>query len=263
MLRGAIDYYDGLSVGGWLYAPDVPLRDRTVLAFVDAACVGAGKVDGFRQDLADAGLGDGYCGFNFVVSLAEPDDAARIHVKLEGSDFMLIQRGARVVDPKAQPASGAHADRHDYSPESIAWMRDQNWLDQTGYDFLRHVSTVGLYDRTLRTVGTEWLDPAAEAKRLFELYRQGPVRVQEALIQLRNLTQERERLVEGAAIPIVAIHADDGAVRLLEGSRGDKRAADLSGATRHACRADRILLLDTRATFSGDTDDTARVFRAV
>jgi hypothetical protein len=127
------------------------------------------------------------------------------------------------------------------------------------------VTTIGLYDRSLRGPAATMIDPAAEAKKLFELYRQGPVKVQEALIELHNLSEERANLLDGAAIPVIAVHAPDGAIRLLEGSRNDRKAsaADLAGATRHACRSDRLLLIDTRATFAGETAESARVFRAV
>lgn len=265
MLRGAVDYFDGTNIGGWIYSAEVPMRDRGVLAFVDGVCIGAGKVENLRQDLADAGLGDGYCGFNFTISLPDPADAPRVVVRLEASDFALIQRNTKLAGPTGEGAA-VQSDKADYSIESIEWMREQNWLDQTGFDFLKHVTTIGIYDRSLRSTGGEMIEPAAEAKRLFELYRQGPVKVQEALIELRNLDEERPNLIDGAAIPVIAVFASAGSLRLLEGSRNERKggaAANLAGATRHACRGDRLLLLDTRATFAGDSSDTARIFRAV
>ncbi len=237
------------------------MRDRVVLAFVERTCVGRGVVDVFRADLARAGLGDGHCGFRFPVKLADPADASQLYLKLEGSDFLLPQRGSRVVDG-AMFSLTMNVDRTDYSPESIDWMRDHRWLNQTDYDFLRHITTIGLYSRILRTV-TEWLDPAAEARRLFELYRQGPVQMQETVIQLRNLAAERHRLVNGASIPLLAIHAEAGAVRLMEGSRGAQHSAEVGAATRHICSGDRLLLVNARTTYTGETNDTARVFRAV
>lgn len=262
MLRGAIDFYDGLSVGGWVYTPGAAPGGLSLLAFVDDACVGTGRADRFRQDLADAGLGDGRCGFNFPVSLADPDDAARLHVRVEGSDFVLLQRGARVAGARTDERP-THPDRIDYSAESVDWMRARHWLDQTDYDFLRHIHGVGLFDRTLHTAAAERRDPAAEAGRMLELYRQGPVRLQETLIRLYNIGPERPRLVQGAAIPIVAVHAPAGAVRLLEGSRGVRRTDALDRAMHRPCGVDRLLLLDTRAVFAGEGDVTARVFRAV
>lgn len=264
MIRGAIDYWDGYKVGGWVYCEPVPLRDKPILAFVDGQCVGAGKVENLRPDLAAAGLGDGYCGFNFFVSLPDPDAGPRIVVRLEGSDFALIQRGSRIVD--AEYDSGSPATQIDHTIDTIEWMREQNWLDQTGFDFLKHVSAIGLYDRSLRRAGADMLDPAIEAKRLFELYRQGPVTVQEALIELRNLAEERLNLIDGASIPVIAIHAPGGEIRLLEGSRNERKSGppiEMTGATRHICRADRLLLLDTRATFIGESSETARIYRAI
>jgi hypothetical protein len=244
MLRGAIDYSDGRRVGGWLYAPELPMRDRTILAFVDTACVGAGKVDVFRQDLLDAGLGDGHCGFDFPVTLARIDDRKRVHVRLELSDFSLLQQDCAIVVPASAQESGRQ-----YSSESIDWMREQKWVDAADERFLRDLLVTGAHEHELAGRPEVPGDAASEAKRLFELYRQGPVRVQQSVIRLQNLADERSRLIEGAAIPILAIHAPDGDV-VLGASIG------------FACGDDRLLLVDARTTMSGNSDKTARLYRA-
>lgn len=238
MLRGAIDLNDGWRIGGWIHSPEVPVKDRLILAFVDGQCVGSGHVTIFRQDLADAGLGDGHCGFNFPITLARIDDRARVYVKLDWSDFALLQQTGRMVDGNA-PTIAAHA----YPAESIAWMRARGWIDNTQASALNDLTTTGLHAAAITDT------PAATATRLFELYRQSPVRPQETLIRLSNLAAERDNLIRGAAIPLLAIHAPAGTITI--------------GPVAHPCTDDRLLLIDARLPFAGTTDTNARVYRAV
>ncbi len=84
-------------VSGWIYAtgPD-SLRNRLVLAFSGARCVGQGRVEIFRRDLLDAGLGDGYCGFHFPIALEAGEHPASVVVRPADCDAALIQAGSRV-----------------------------------------------------------------------------------------------------------------------------------------------------------------------
>ena len=97
MIRGAIEVATPTLVSGWIYCKVQALRDRLVLAFVDGRCVGTGKVEIFRKDLADAKLGDGYCGFHFPVALQEGEHPASIVIRLQESDAALVQARSRVV----------------------------------------------------------------------------------------------------------------------------------------------------------------------
>src|SRR5713101_4760963 len=85
MLRGAIDYATPSRLGGWVFSEAVSLRDHTVLAYLGEVCIGTGQIDKFRQDLADAGLSDGFLGFNFAIALDRPADLARVVIRLDGS----------------------------------------------------------------------------------------------------------------------------------------------------------------------------------
>ncbi len=96
VIRGAIETAQDRLVSGWIYCKAHPLRDQLVLAFSGARCVGTGKVEIFRKDLADAGLGDGYCGFHFPVALEKGEHPASLVVRLADSDMALIQAGSRV-----------------------------------------------------------------------------------------------------------------------------------------------------------------------
>ncbi len=95
MIRGAIDLLENSTIGGWLYSDVVPLKNHTVLAFVDDQCIGSGTIRGFRHDLFEAGLGDGYSGFSFEISVPSGRDAAVV-VRLEGSDLSLLQKNSLV-----------------------------------------------------------------------------------------------------------------------------------------------------------------------
>ncbi len=97
MLRGAIEGVTHDAIFGWLYSPEVPLRGRTVLAFLDGRCIGSGRIEVFRQDLKDARLGDGFCGFHFGLTYPGRAEPGRVVVKLEASDAVLLQSGSRVA----------------------------------------------------------------------------------------------------------------------------------------------------------------------
>jgi hypothetical protein len=96
MIRGAIEAANTEVVQGWLFCSAASLRDKVVLAFVDARCVGASKLDIFRRDLKEAGLGDGYAGFSIPIALADPGQIKAVVVRLEGSDLALLQKDSVV-----------------------------------------------------------------------------------------------------------------------------------------------------------------------
>ncbi len=96
VIRGAIEVAHDKLVSGWIYAGPYKVREHLVLAFCGPRCVGSGRVEIFRGDLAEAGLGDGYCGFHFPVILESGEHPASIVVRLADSDAALIQPTSRV-----------------------------------------------------------------------------------------------------------------------------------------------------------------------
>lgn len=96
MIRGAIETVQDTLVSGWIYAGPYKVRDQLVLAFSGTRCVGTGKVEIFRGDLSEAGLGDGYCGFHFPIALELGEDRASVVIRLADSDAALIQAGSHV-----------------------------------------------------------------------------------------------------------------------------------------------------------------------
>ncbi len=96
MIRGAIESVQDKLVSGWIYAGPYKLRDQLVLAFSGSRCVGTGRVEIFRGDLSEAGLGDGYCGFHFPIALEHGEELASVVIRLADSDASLIQATSRV-----------------------------------------------------------------------------------------------------------------------------------------------------------------------
>lgn len=249
MIRGAIDYADQQRVGGWIYSDVAPVGGRTVLAFLDKDCVGAGGLDIFRQDLADAGLGDGMVGFNFGIGVPE-DDIGRVTVRLEGSDFCLIQQQARV---EADSLASKLRAKKQLEITDIEWMQARGWLDSPEYDFLTFITNIGLYDLSLNARGAA-LAPEAAAKRFLELYAQGPLEVRAETMSPDALAARRLELMADLKVPVVAIHGEGGALSLLEGSNQDEdflRTKDMLGAVQHNCRAGQLLFLDLRTQVQG------------
>ena len=150
MIRGAIEIAQRNRVVGWMHAQSGPLRGQTVLAFVGGRCVGSGEVEGFRQDLLDAGLGDGFCGFDFPVRLSEGERVGSLLVRLQFSDAALLQQSSQVVGAGRGGVGGDAPDLGAMQPGRVAWLMQHGMLGQVEYDFLHALLTVGAYTRTLR-----------------------------------------------------------------------------------------------------------------
>jgi hypothetical protein len=121
MLRGAIEGVTRHLVYGLIWSSEGALAGRTVRAFLDEERIGAGRVERYRQDLHDAGLGDRMAGSEFNVTYANPADAPRVTVRLDGSDAQLLQPRAQVMPP----ASGATLRPGQVKPSlgSLQWLR--------------------------------------------------------------------------------------------------------------------------------------------
>jgi len=163
VIRGSIEVAQRKRVAGWIFCSAASVRESEVLAFIGARCVGAGRVDRFRQDLYEAGLGDGYCGFDFPLNLADDDKLGGVVVRLAGSDASLIQAGTRLLGPQDDIEASDAIDLGALAPATVAWMHDRGMLEQHEYDFLRAVQALGAYERGLRPArrpGAEIQPPA-------------------------------------------------------------------------------------------------------
>jgi hypothetical protein len=146
MIRGSIEVVTSDSVQGWIYTEDRRVREKLLLAFLADKCVGSGKVNVFRNDLANAGLGDGYLGFRFPIAVQEEAISAVV-IRLEGSDAVLLQPGAQVQTRVA----GTGLDRATLNARLAAfkWSLKHCRLTQGDFDFLRILWSFGVYERTL------------------------------------------------------------------------------------------------------------------
>ena len=144
MIKGAIEEVTPHRVSGWIYSKQTPLRDALIMAFSDGVCIGTGRVDRFRQDLADAGLGDGYLGYSFSIGLPDGADLASVVVRLDGAEAVLLQRTSRVGRPQTSNQSKELS--VDDMLRRIRWLRRRNIIAGAEYDFLRGLARFGVYE---------------------------------------------------------------------------------------------------------------------
>lgn len=157
MIRGHIDFVSRTRVEGWILGEGVPLAGATVLAFVDEACVGAGTVDVFRQDLVDAGLGDGIAGFGFSIWLEPWQDARILDIRLDGGNALIKQTSTCLLPREDVGEDRRRAGR---DPASLSWMLGRGWLTQQQYDGLRVLAQFGIYEQFLQLATVDRHDPA-------------------------------------------------------------------------------------------------------
>jgi hypothetical protein len=120
-----VDRCDESFIAGWITIPDA-IETKLRLEFVlGEKVIGRCVADQFRQDLKEAGLGNGYCAFSFqtpvFVSKREID---QIIVRLEHSDVLLPIKAA-----KRDPAPGAGAGQT-ISRFGGLWTDRYDWLDR-------------------------------------------------------------------------------------------------------------------------------------
>lgn len=172
MIIGAIEICAQNEIGGWLHCHNANLKGETVLAYLDDACVGSGEIGLFRQDLADAGLGDGHLGFLFGITLPSPADASRVVVTLSNCEAVILQRGATVVNTAAntEPSSficGALPDA-----ARLEWLQARGMMPETEADLTQALAAYGAASDQIDPE-----DPAVRLQAVFEAIHLGPVGV--------------------------------------------------------------------------------------
>ncbi|KAB0679030.1 hypothetical protein [Aureimonas leprariae] len=258
MIRGSIEFASSEIIEGWIFTEDGRVRDRTVLAFQNETCVGAGKVGAFRADLADAGMGDGYLGFSFPISVPAPA-VGSIVVKLEGSDAILLQRDAAVVHGAAVVRGLGRAEVRQRLA-ALKWALKHGRIAQSDFDYLRILCSFGVYERGLvKRNGAEEAavaEPAAAvAAHLLEVYLEMEASV--ATQRVRGAADFRSELAriagrQDGGAPVVAVHSNARAVlRVVEGSHvadaGEEGAGRVAGLVDYPLSATNLVMLDARA----------------
>jgi hypothetical protein len=263
MIRGSIEVARRTQISGWIYSETGAVRDRLILAFSGERCVGAGKVDRFRQDLLDAKLGDGYCGFDFPIRLNDDEPLGSVIVKLQNSDAALIQKTTRLVGGDDHDAPASDADLGAIPPARVSWMQDRGWLEQHEYDFLRAVQTIGAYERGLRPVrrtgGGDAPAPAAPEKVVQDflgLYSLADVEVTRTRIaSISDLAQDASPMRRNGVSVMALWSGERCRIALEEQShmvrgQGLVTPAPLPGAIDYGFGPDRILFVHRRASFA-------------
>lgn len=257
MIIGHIDLLTASRVEGWVYSPEIPVRGRRVLAFIDGDCVGGGIVGVHRPDLAEAGFGDGQLGFGFGIYLEHPAPLGRLVIRFENSDFSLVGDGGRVVDrqesgqPKCTVAQKA---------DHLNFMRMRGWIEDADVEIFSRLHRFGFYQQSvIAPDGGETTETLAleSAERLLSLHFQAealatPVR----LSGLDELTVIAERLRKRFAgvEPVVALWSST-RMRLLaaEGSHTllstEQRHEAMRGATLHYFGGPVLMVLDLDCAF--------------
>lgn len=254
MLKGAIDHVSAASIGGWLFTSLGSLDDSVVLAFSGDTCVGSGKIDVFRPDLLEAGMGDGRLGFSFPISVKDENEASRVYVKLEGSDAVILQ-----------PDKAAPLKRKDmfqtaqYNPESLEWMRLRGWFSPDELLFLKGMTRIGcveysLIARTPQAGATQKpLDHVSAAKELLSLISMSGNAHQAFSVVAADANDLVAQVARHVINPhsIVALHsAQPISVQVVEGSHTEEaEVLSLEGAISYNGGPDQLLFVDLTTCF--------------
>jgi hypothetical protein len=254
MIRGHIDFVSRARVEGWLFCERLNLSGASVLAFVDEACVGGGRVELLRQDLLDAGLGDGRVGFGFPVMLEPWQDPRALDVRLEGGTMRLAQGQACLVP---RDSLGEDRKRQGREPGSLSWMLARGWLSQPRYETLRILGEFGVRAERLRIAApARDLDAVTEeiallAAEICELALLQPVELEirenlgaEALEAIRR----EVRAAFPFAPPVAGLWSPGPlAIQVVEGSHRGEPAGSAAGAVEYGFGGAQLLMLDLDA----------------
>lgn len=249
MIRGCIENISPRAVRGWIHADGRSLRDAPLLAFVGPECIGAGQVGHFRQDLADAGLGDGYLGFEIPIAGERAPDLASVVVRLDGSDAVLVQPQAQIVGQSREELLSPQQLQRDLS--QYRFMLNQGWIEQTDYDFLKTVTRRGWHEQALpkgqREGGAADAGFGALTQRALSVLHRRDVRLdRQQVASAAELDALIERLPRADERPVIALHGEGFTLRLAEGSHvSDSRGTPQMGIDAVVGRH-QLLLIDTR-----------------
>ncbi len=258
MLRGAIELATTELVQGWIYSDVGPVRDQVIVALSGQDCLGTGRVDVFRPDLADAGVGDGNCGFSFPIAV-RPDAVESVVVKLDGSDAVLLQVDAHVGSgsPKALEMKRSTVLWH---LARLKWALKRGRISQYDFDFLRTLWPTGVYERGLvrRKAANDsvLIDPwRTVARGLFEAYLALDAEVETQEVRSpADFKQVMTRITQSPELTIVTgLYCKGQAIlRVLEGSHvkdganGEENEAVAVRPSEYALSPESLIILDAR-----------------
>lgn len=263
MFRGAIEYIGEDVVSGWVYAAGTKLRGRTLLAFVGEECVGSGQVDLLRQDLKEAGLGDGFCGFSFGIRPLSEQDGP-LTVKFEHTDAVLLQPGSELVHrPRRHPLLSA--DEFELRLTQLDWQSQHGVLKSADFVLLRDLLTAGYCSRVLPGAGPN----AKLLEEALDAYRSVLSLIMQAHVDVTSLPAEGDLIASIARLPqhagfssVVGLVSEAGlTLKLTPASH--RKTGDEGGGAKLAVpvklRGPRILLLDGRLSIAEANSDKGAI----
>ena len=150
MLRGAVESRGPDHISGWVFSEEVELSGRLMLAFNETDCIGAARVDIHRPDLESAGLSHGRYGFYIPVP-AEHSERA-VHVKLEGSDAMLIAPNSQIIVEGGLSQAARSLDRDDMRDmvDRYKWLGKRGLITPDRLDLFKQMLRDGHYKVTAK-----------------------------------------------------------------------------------------------------------------
>jgi hypothetical protein len=215
-------------------------------------------VNVFRPDLADAGVGDGNCGFRFPIKV-RPDSVDSIVVKLDGSDAVLLQAGACVGHSGAK-TSDMKRSTVLWHLARLKWALKRGRISQSDFDFLRILWPMGVYERGLvrrkASDDTVVVDPwRSVARGLFEAYLAMDAEIvthemrspEDFALILAGIIHRPDEVV------VIALHCKgQGTLRVLEGSHvrdganGEESGTAFIRPSEYALSSENLVMLDCR-----------------
>ncbi len=130
-IAGHIDRADDQMVEGWIHSPSLPGHRYVLQVFAGKNLLGEASADRFRQDLKDAGVGDGNCAFSFPLPGLLPRPMLRdIRLRVVNSMVYLLPESDTIRGTLDEADADAPA-AVDAAPRSGGlWIDRADWLDR-------------------------------------------------------------------------------------------------------------------------------------
>jgi len=118
------------QVMGWAQDGSQPRRRLVVEIHAGGVLLGTALANGFREDLAAAGIGDGKAAFSFVLPSPAPDRAT-LAARVAGSHYWLVDEGGAGKSGDHSPVEPISPDWSHAIADPTAFRREQQALAHT------------------------------------------------------------------------------------------------------------------------------------
>lgn len=141
MIKGNIDFFSYTEVRGWIHSQNFSADNTEVSAYVKDLCVGQGTLDVYRQDLVEAGLGEGWSGFEFKIQIPFDVDIRDFIIRLPHCDFVLTPKEDLVLALRPKQRKELINFKDD-----LLWLRGKGILQEFEFNLLRILYKFGVCD---------------------------------------------------------------------------------------------------------------------